>query len=117
MGENFRDSSGLLSLRMTEKRTLRMTEKRKFRMTIKECHVERSETSKRIFFGTFVPQNDRAFYGHVERSETSQRRFFAVAQNDKLLPVMPPNEMRIRHLLCCYEKTEDPLALPCGKAG
>ena len=68
-----------------------MTEKRKFRMTIKECHVE--------------------------RSETSQRRFFAVAQNDKLLPVMPPNEMRIRHLLCCYEKTEDPLALPCGKAG
>ena len=41
-----------------------------------------SETSER-FFGTFVPQNDRAFYGHVERSETSERFFGTyVPQND-----------------------------------
>ena len=31
--------------------------------------------------------------------------------------VMPPNEMRIRHLPYYYEKVEDPLALPHGKAG
>ena len=38
------------------------------------CHVERSETSQRRFFGICVPQNDGALYGHVEEQgdETSQ---------------------------------------------
>ena len=83
--------------------------------------LSESETSQR-FFGTIVPQNDiiecvilrsratKNLSRHVERSETSKRRFFAVAQNDKLLPVMPPNEMRIRHLPYC-KKFEDRLSL------
>ena len=50
------------------------------------CHVERSETSQRRFFGTLVPQNDGALYGHVEeQDDETSHRFFGtyVPQNDR----------------------------------
>ena len=95
------DSSGLTSLRMTEKECSEWR-------TVPTCHVEEQSDETSQFNVTFV------------RTKVTKSRRGWYAQNPgpsicSPSPVMPPRQAFLpwlRHL-----KADDPLALPCGKAG